>query len=162
MLIYPELEIITNFYGDRKAHRSGVPLINHIHEGISIIRALNGGVLTRTERAFCIHPIVQMGIKWNFNDIAASVVWMAEEYAQKANSFLCKPETDHITAIIDVHTLVGKMSHECAVMLYADKIQNQKDFQLYHQNSHPRSKQLTKYFNTWLKYLLSYHPGILR
>lgn len=37
---YKALEIIERFYGDRKAERSGVPLINHIHEGCAIIDSL--------------------------------------------------------------------------------------------------------------------------
>ena len=38
-------------------------------------------------------------------------------------------------------------------MLIADKIQNKKDFELYHKGSHPRSMELDHYFNNWLKRL---------
>lgn len=39
------------------------------------------------------------------------------------------------------------------VMLCADKIQNYKDFLLYHKNTHPRAKELDEYFNNWFKAL---------
>jgi hypothetical protein len=38
-------------------------------------------------------------------------------------------------------------------MLIADKIQNRKDFELYHKDTHPRAKELTEYFNEWMKIL---------
>lgn len=38
-------------------------------------------------------------------------------------------------------------------MLKADKIQNYKDFILYHIDTHPRSKELDQYFKNWLKKL---------
>ena len=38
-------------------------------------------------------------------------------------------------------------------MLIADKIQNRKDFQLYHLGTHTRSEQLDQYFKNWLEKL---------
>ena len=38
-------------------------------------------------------------------------------------------------------------------MLIADKIQNRKDFELYHKETHPRSAELDKYFRNWLQKL---------
>ena len=35
----------------------------------------------------------------------------------------------------------------------ADKIQNRKDFELYHELTHPRSKELIQYFKNWLEKL---------
>jgi hypothetical protein len=39
-------------------------------------------------------------------------------------------------------------------MLFADKVQNEKDFALYHEGTHARSKELREYFNNWLNILL--------
>ncbi len=36
-------------------------------------------------------------------------------------------------------------------MLIADKIQNRKDFELYHQKTHPRNQELQLYFRNWLE-----------
>jgi len=45
----------------------------------------------------------------------------------------------------------------------ADKIQNYKDFLIYHQKTHARSKELNEYFQNWLKKLdvdfAPYHPA---
>jgi hypothetical protein len=49
-----ELELITQFYGDRKAERSGVPLINHIHEGLWILESMNASRVTK--QGWCLHP----------------------------------------------------------------------------------------------------------
>jgi hypothetical protein len=38
-------------------------------------------------------------------------------------------------------------------MLIADKVQNRKDFELYHEATHPRSKELAMYFRLWLEKL---------
>jgi hypothetical protein len=38
-------------------------------------------------------------------------------------------------------------------MLIADKIQNRKDFELYHLGTHDRSEQLDQYFKNWLEKL---------
>ncbi|MDJ1501575.1 hypothetical protein [Xanthocytophaga agilis] len=43
--------------------------------------------------------------------------------------------------------------NEVNQMLIADKIQNRKDFERYHQQSHARSEELTIYFANWLKRL---------
>ena len=42
---------------------------------------------------------------------------------------------------------------ELRAMLIADKVQNKKDFQLYHQGTHERSKELSEYFDDWLELL---------
>ena len=39
-------------------------------------------------------------------------------------------------------------------MLYADKIQNEKDFKIYHEVTHERSKELREYFDNWINKLL--------
>lgn len=152
----PEYEVISKFYNTRRAKRSNVPLMNHIDEGIKLLDERHASV--KSMLAFCLHPIVQ-------NDEGIDVSWseayqLAVEYKIKANSYLCRPNTDHVEQVKDVERLVGKMkinclpmSRDCALMLIADKLQNQKDFIRYHRGSHARSTQLDKYFNLWLAYL---------
>lgn len=158
----PEYAAITQYYGDRVASRSQVPLINHISEGIDILHEIGGSELSK--RAFMIHPIVQTHEE--HEDIVQQVAsldsfTLACEYRDFANTFLCKPETDHVRSVSHVadllHTTLGKnMSVECCDMLIADKRQNRKDFLIYHHGTHARSKELLDYFNVWLDYLYLY------
>lgn len=147
----PEYLIIKGYYGERCAVRSGVKLINHIEEGLAILDTIQASDIAK--RAFCLHPITQ-------NEIDIDLSWsnaysLACEYRDVANSYLCRPENDWITTIGDVHKQVPSMSKDCVDMLLADKIQNRKDFRLYHQGTHERSEELTEYFDLWIKYLYS-------
>lgn len=144
-----EYKVISDFYGDRCAKRSGVRLMNHIDEGIALLT--NIGASDEAKLAFCIHPIVQ-----NDEDVdvrSSSVYDLGVEYRDKANSYLCRPENDHIKCVAQVRNRVGIMSIDCVDMLIADKLQNQKDFVAYHRGTHDRSEQLDMYFNLWLSYL---------
>lgn len=149
------LEEINQYYGYRCAKRSGVPLINHINEGIAILQAFNCS--EKLQAAFALHPITQNEdlelFKWKHKH-TTFVTLLAEEYAKTANSYLCRPETDHIKTVKDLKGYIGEGIHsDVAFLLYADKIQNRKDFNLYHLGTHNRSKQLTRYFNIWIDYL---------
>lgn len=144
-----EYNVISTFYGTRKAERSQVPLMNHIHEGIDIL--VEQQASTNAILAFCLHPIVQ-------NDEDIDVSWspaylLALEYKARANSYLCRPETDYIKTVDDVSEVVGPMSIDCLLMLLADKRQNQKDFIKYHRQTHTRTRELERYFNLWLSYI---------
>lgn len=143
-----EYKKIRTFYGDKCAKRSGVRLMNHIDEGLQILVALGASDLAIN--AFCLHPIVQgderIDISWS------SGFELAKEYRDKANAYLCCPENDFITESSQLKDIVGEMSIDCCNMLIADKIQNQKDFYLYHRN-HSRFKELAAYFSIWLEYL---------
>lgn len=147
----PEYEAIAAFYGDRRAKRSGVRLMQHIDEGLMLLREWDATDLAK--RAFCLHPIVQ-------NDEDVDVTWsdaypLACEYRDRANAFLCRPETDYITRYRQLKDVVGTMSRDCRDMLLADKLQNWKDFRLYHAETHPRKGMLGGYFPLWVHYLLS-------
>ena len=145
-----EFDVIHKFYGDKTAKRSGVPLMNHIIEGVQMLDIWGRSDLEKA--AFCLHPIVQ-------NDEDVDVEWslaypLACEYRDRANSYLCRPETDWVRDIPHVYSLVGEMSEGCAYLLLADKVQNQKDFLIYHSLTHERRFQLMNYFNVWIKYLV--------
>ena len=154
-------EIISKHYGDSVATRSQVPLMNHIDEGLQILACLGATELAKD--AFCIHPIVQIAILDN-NQVPDDVLELesfplAYEYSMKANSYLCCKETDYVTSVEDIYNIVGDMTHDCRLMLIADKIQNRKDFTRFHKGTHERSDQLTAYFDLWLQYLFTqeYH-----
>lgn len=149
MALMGEYLAIQGYYADRTAERSGVPLMNHIDEGLKILQDL--GASEVVWRAFCIHPLVQ-------DSVAQDLAWsrgynLACEYRDKANSYLCAPRNDWVKTVKDMKRIVGRMSKDCALMLKADKLQNQKDFWKYHQHNHVRRVELEAYFILWLKYL---------
>jgi hypothetical protein len=151
-MMFLELQTITDYYGNTQAERSQVPLINHIHEGLCVLQAIRASGMSK--KAFCIHPIVQNDVTTvDLSDVNLFVYRLAEEYKHKANSYLCNTHTDHVTTTNQLKLILGRTSKDCLHMLYADKIQNQKDFMLYHYKKHPRSKELNNYFNLWLKFL---------
>lgn len=150
------LVMIREYYGYQRAKRSQVPLINHITEGLKILR--EEGASQHVKAAYCIHPLIQedddllKNIRWCVGRLHPKVVYLAIQYREYANSYLCKPETDYYSTEA-VHNLLKDCPRNVLIMLYADKIQNQKDFILYHHNSHGRFKQLKNYFENWVDVL---------
>lgn len=152
-----EYKLIQDYYGDSRAKRSGVFLMNHIDEGIAIMAEL--GASLDAMKAYCVHPIFQPDSDLENNiplcdKLSPKVILLAMEYRNKANRYLCKPQTDHLE-IGDLDYVVGNLLPDVKHMLIADKKQNQKDFNLYHRGSHKRSKELSKYFDNWLSWLES-------
>lgn len=146
---------ISEFYGTQCAKRSQVPLIAHINEGLRILDAINSS--TRAKEAFCIHPMLQADEalresleqhsvfnKWALNP---STVLLAMEYRHVANAYLShhfQSADDHIDLSV---------SNEVNDMLIADKVQNRKDFEIHHVDTHPNAAILAQYFRNWLKRL---------
>lgn len=148
---YREFQTIIDFYGQRRATRSGELLIEHIRSGLALLDGM--GATDKAKAAFCLHPIVQMPS--NVNVEWSPAYTLAKEYAEKANAYLCTPRNDWVKTCEDVFQLVGTMSADCADMLAADKMQNRISFNLHHKGKHARSAQLAAYFNLWLEYLES-------
>ena len=142
-------KLIKNYYGDSVAKRSQVPLINHINEGIEILKSIGADDITID--AYCLHPILQSDEAFNqnytmdFSGIPTEVLLLTMEYRRVANSYLSKDTIDKF---------VGFTNEKVKQMLYADKVQNEKDFKIYHEGSHERSKELREYFDNWLNILL--------
>lgn len=154
-VLWHEYRLISNFYGDKRASRSGVFLMNHIDEGIDILFRL--GAEEAAIRAFMIHPYLQSDEDFSnnyyqVNSFDKNVLVLALEYRKCANAYLCRPHTDSWT-VNDLELYVGPIVKPVKDMLIADKIQNQKDFLKYHHASHVRSSELNNYFDTWLQYL---------
>jgi hypothetical protein len=115
-------QIIKEFYGTQFAKRSGVPLINHIDEGLEILKGI--GAEQDIMDAYCLHPILQSDESFNqnytmdFSGIPTSTLLLAMEYRRVANSYLSKNK---------IEDFVGFTNEKIKQMLYADKIQNERD-----------------------------------
>jgi hypothetical protein len=153
-----EYNAIKEFYGDRTAKRSGVPLINHIHEGVRVMELFCAS--EAAIRAYMLHPLFQnndeletVGVNFANRNSEADpfVVMLAMEYRARANDWLANKVYQLEFGGLGFK---GKPSagaiREVKHMLIADKIQNRKDFELYHKSTHERSKELDMYFKIWL------------
>jgi len=146
---------IFDYYGDRIAQRSQIPLINHIHEGLEILDSI--GASDAAKEAYALHPIFQSAKDFAQNAKLASnfdsyVMLLTIEYRHCANAYLCHPGTDGLS-LCQIKKRIGNLIPEVRDMLIADKRQNYKDFMLYHYGTHNRSNELYEYFNNWLKIL---------
>jgi hypothetical protein len=147
---YYEYSAIAQLYGSKKANRSGVYLMNHIDEGLAILDWINAS--TQAKRAYCLHPIYQgdTDLATNYNGLtipnrfSGRALILALEYRSVANEYLSKRS---IQSLDEIRLSPLKDVND---MLIADKIQNYKDFELYHKGTHPRSAELDQYFKNWL------------
>lgn len=144
---WDEYHIISDFYGDEIATRSGVKLMNHIDEGLYILDKI--GASDVAKRAYCLHPIVQSDEylrdnKHLLKNVDSDVIIASIEYRSVANEYLSKR---NINSLDEIRLSPLKDVND---MLIADKIQNRKDFELYHLGKHERSSQLDQYFKNWL------------
>ena len=147
--------VVSEFYKDKKAERSGLPYMNHINEGLVILDAIGASV--DACKAFCLHPLVQNppDLKANYSMLAGSVcsrpqLILAMEYRNIANSFL-SPMDNH-PGFKDYKKIKLSPLKDVNDMLVADKVQNYKDFLLYNRK-HPRADRLDIYFKAWLNAL---------
>lgn len=148
-----EYQIIKTYYDDKTANRSGVLLMNHIDEGLKILDWINASIFAK--KAYMIHPIFQSdeAIKEIDNyygiieKIDFRVLINVMEYRSVANEYLSKRE---IQTLSEIRLSPIKDVND---MLIADKIQNRKDFEIYHLGKHERSKELDLYFKNWLRKL---------
>lgn len=145
-------QLISRRYGAATTTQSGVPLINHIREGLEVLGWIAASQDARA--AFCIHPLLQadhdVSENWDSQELARispSAIILAVEYRSVANDYLSAQEPRSIEDI-RLSPLQGVNQ-----MLVADKVQNFKDFRRYHQGTHPRARQLDLYFRSWLQRL---------
>lgn len=143
-----EYKLVENFYGDGQAQRSKIYFMNHIDEGILILNKINAS--DSAKAGFCLHPLVQdsPNLGKTFQELSEKVnaynLGLSLEYRNIANQYLSKRS---ITSLDEIELSPLKEVND---MLIADKIQNYKDFILYHRGTHPRSNELENYFNNWL------------
>ena len=144
----PEYKAIEHYYGDKKANRSRQFLMNHIDEGLVILKDI--GASKAAMKAYCLHPLFQSdetltelyrkGLLYN---VDKESLILAMEYRSVANEYL---STREINSIDEIRISPLKDVND---MLIADKIQNSKDFVKYHKGTHPRSAELDLYFQNW-------------
>lgn len=163
----PEYLAIKSLYGEAKAARSGVPLINHIDQGLAIIEAVAKNKIIPVkfdvelaQRAFCLHPVFQTDKNLAEYGVETAkkchpvAILFAMEYRARANYWLSDMVTKvSETKIVQVERPVLSDLPEVNAMLIADKVQNRKDFVKYHKATHPRSAELAHYFVEWLEAL---------
>jgi len=146
-----------DFYGDRRARRSQVLLLDHIVEGLTVLDTIKATQAAKD--AFCLHPLFQgdadlvanMGRLAEFSPTVAALVM---EYRSQANSAL----SDRVVLQRGQPVWIGAPATpgplpEVRDMLIADKVQNYADFLIYHADTHPRSAELDFYFKHWLTQL---------
>ena len=158
----PEYRAIADFYGQDRAKRSGVPLINHIHEGVAVIACMGGDEdAVMAARTYCIHPLFQndreletVGVEFAKKTWPSLLVLYAMEYREQANAWLSdkvvKGEDGNLACIGQPDAGDNPVVR---MMLCADKVQNYKDFITHHRGTHARSDELDLYFRTWLEHL---------
>lgn len=150
-------QLIREHYGERCAKRSGILLMNHIDEGLAILKGLEAS--WEEAAAFCLHPLLQdgcssttwRGLCYRFDQ---GVTWLLVTYVGLANKYLPKAVVKQTLMGMGTNPidLTGIGPGGVRLMLVADKIQNRKDFKL-HWNKYSNWSQLTTYFDAWLKAL---------
>jgi hypothetical protein len=152
-----EYELIARHYGNQKAKRSGVWLMNHIDEGLFILDKIDASPAAKS--GYCLHPLVQLDADLKQFMADGRHVYMMQqggtltalvnalEYRNIANAYLSKRM---INRLEDIALSPLKDVND---MLIADKIQNRKDFERYHKATHPNSKRLADYFEDWCERL---------
>jgi len=158
VLFSEEFKLIRKHYGNRVAKRSQLPLINHILEGLDMMDRMSAS--QEAKKAFCLHPLIQddraLEKNWektvNNPNVCRESLSLAMKYSSAANAYMCWPSTDNFT-LLDLKVKVGPLNQDLIHMLVADKIQNEKDFEIHHKKTHHRSKQLARYYDLWLQYL---------
>lgn len=152
---------IEEFYGNRTAKRSGVPLINHINEGTRILEAI--GAHPTAIEAYRLHPIYQndSDLEDNYRSLLNRpqlVVLYIMEYRNIANASLSNIVrktywVDNDPTLSLERPIKISPLEQVNDMLIADKVQNWKDFKQFHKGKHERSEELDLYFRSWFKAL---------
>lgn len=149
------LKLIRQHYSGRLTKRSRVPLINHVHEGLAVMWARRAP--QDAMAAYCLHPLFQddMPLRhaWYVDKLAlsfpSSVVMLVMEYRNIANNYLLPLKAN----LYQSRAVKLSPLHLVNEMLIADKVQNRKDFRIYHAETHRHRSALGRYFEEWLNAL---------
>jgi hypothetical protein len=145
----PEYLMIQVMYGDTRTKRTGVYYMNHIDEGLCILNKIDASL--NAKLAYMLHPAFQSDAELEANcgkkiikELSPQAIIASVEYRSVANEYL---STRTIKNIEEIRLSPLKDVND---MLVADKVQNRKDFELYHIDSHGRARELNTYFHNWL------------
>lgn len=145
---WKEYRAVASRHHARYARRSNLPYMNHVDEGLAVLRDL--GATEAAQRAFCLHPLLQADAELAAHHAEAPgftddprVLLLAMEYRNVANAYLSRREVAS-----DAEVALSPLA-QVNDMLRADKVQNAKDFLLHHRETHPRREALARYFHTW-------------
>lgn len=145
---FKEYGIISMAYRDKAAKRTKLPYMNHIKEGLVILNYLEVNPVAM--RAYCLHPIFQEDALFHRHGQEAiascdtDAVLLAMDYRTIANSYLSKHDNRQPPKYMDYYV---------KMMLWADKIQNRKDFLKHLKGKIHNSDRLDKYFKEWMEAL---------
>lgn len=161
-LNWPEYNAVKDFYGERKAERSKVPLIHHIHEGLAVMEKMQASVAAR--RAYCLHPLFQndaelttVGLNYcleeSHSSMTPAAIMLVMEYRARANAWLSNKVIMYDNYPLAYTEPNPGPLESVRLMLIADKVQNYKDFMRHHLGKHERSVELLHYFKRWFAVL---------
>ena len=151
------LDLIKKHYKNKQSS-CGVPYINHIEQGLDIIKTYS--IDTNKELAsdaFCIHPIVQSKVDFNkalynvsLNFLDHSIIMLSTKYGCIANLYLSNNTLNSVTK----KHILKELDHSSILklMLIADKIQNKINFEINYSDKH-NAAELEIYFNNWFQLL---------
>lgn len=155
-----EYRLIKQHYGKQTANLSGVPLIEQIHDGLIILDFLFVGEYSYAREAYCLHPLFQSDeqlgktvrrhaktismTRDRYGRLDGLSLVLVMEYRNIANQYLSHRSIDSLDDM--ALSPLFQVNH----MLVADKVRSRKDFELYHEHTHPRSAELKQYFKNWL------------
>lgn len=143
--------LISEEYKNKFSNRGKIPYINHIYQGLGILKLLNSDL--DTKKAFCYHPIIQSGKTLDVNDYA---VTLANDYSKIANKFLRSEYKKY--DLYDIKELQGELVYQSEVreMLIADKIQNYHSF-MKNRMFFAEKDDIKEYFLWWFDVLKISH-----
>jgi hypothetical protein len=140
-------EVIKEYYGNKRAKRSGFLYMDHINHGIALLKAWN--VSQEYIDVWCLHPIMQDDLRYaDYLTTGLGREWkLAAEYRAIANAYLPRhnPRDPEISIDPGINTL-----------LKVDKLHNSWQFyQALNKNPdiYTNRARLTFYFMGWLNAL---------
>ena len=147
-----EYRLIECWYADRVAERTQLFLMNHIDEGMAVMRLVGAG--DQALRAFCLHPLLQndADLSANFDRVQSALtdvrdgavtIAYAMEYRSVANAYLARASIPPTGIRLSPIKAVNDM-------LRGDKVQNRRDFsRTCHATTHKDRDRLAEYFREW-------------
>lgn len=151
-----EYNLIQHWYANQVTKRTSLFLMNHIDEGMAIMRMLGAG--DQALRAFCLHPLVQndSDLAENFERVSEALAPVADGALTLAYAMEYRSVANEYLSNVSMPASGIRLSPLAAVnhMLCGDKVQNRRDFlRTTHAKTHPARERLAEYFEQWCERL---------